>query len=136
MTDEARSRLRFFWRSSLVLTAANFLASLLNLGFQVLMGRLLSKTEFGLLQANLGLVGMVTIAVLAASQAVTHHVARYHAQQNMAEVDRLKKASSAFLFYLTLGGSVLALLIIKPLTGFFHVPRAALTMAEIGRAHV
>jgi O-antigen/teichoic acid export membrane protein len=59
-------------------------------------------------------------------------VARYHAQQNMAEVDRLKKASSAFLFYLTLGGSVLALLIIKPLTGFFHVPRAALTMAALG----
>ena len=115
------------WRSSAVLTAASFVGALGNYAFQALMGRMLPLSEFGYLSAALGMVGMVTIGVAAASQAVTHHLARHQARDEQQRVGELKAASTVFLLYLTVASSVVALVFIHPISVFFHVPRPAIT---------
>jgi len=119
-------RHRFLWKSSVVLTLASLAGAGGNYLFQAIMGRLLPLSEFGHLNAALGLAGMVTIGVAAASQAVTHHLARHQARDEQQRVEELKAASSAFLFRLTILCSVLAVAFIHPISVFFHVPRATI----------
>lgn len=116
----------------MILTIANLVAAVGNYVFQAIMGRSLPLAEFGYLNATLALIGMLTIALTAASQAVTHHLARHQAEDRPEEVAHLKAASSSFLIYLTIACSVLALLVIKPVTDFFHVPRVTLTVVALG----
>jgi O-antigen/teichoic acid export membrane protein len=121
-------RHRFLWQSSAVLTLASLAGAAGNYLFQAIMGRLLPLSEFGHLNAALGLAGMVGIGVAAASQAVTHHLARHQARDEQHRVEELKAASSAFLFRLTVLCSVLAIVLIQPISVFFHVPRATITL--------
>jgi O-antigen/teichoic acid export membrane protein len=114
------------WRSSAVLTAASLVGAAGNYAFQALMGRMLPLAEFGYLNAALSLAGMIMIVVTAASQAVTHHLARHHARDEQQHIADLKTASTAFLFRLTLASSLLAVVFIHPISIFFHVPRAAI----------
>ncbi|NQU10591.1 oligosaccharide flippase family protein [bacterium] len=127
MPPTADNRQAFYLRSSVLLTGAYLLVSLGNYGFQALMGRLLPLSEFGYLSAALGLIGMIGIGVTGAGLAVTHYLARHQARSDAAAVARLQTASSVFLLYLTIASCVLAVVLIKPLTDFFHVPRATIT---------
>ena len=92
------------------------------------MGRWLKIEEFGHLNAALGIAGMLTIGIGAASQAVTHHLARHQACGEQNRVEELKAASSAFLFRLTIFCSIMAVIFIHPISVFFHVPRTAVTV--------
>ncbi len=123
---------RFWLQSSMVLTAASLLVAIGNYVFQAIMGRALSLAEFGYLNTTLAQVGMLTVALTAASQAVTHHLARHQASDRPEEIARLKAASSSFLVYLTIACSLGVLLVIKPVTDFFHVPRNTLTLVALG----
>jgi len=116
------------WQSSAVLTLASVVGAGGNYLFQAIMGRLLPLSEFGHLNAALGLAGMVSIGVAAASQAVTHYLARHQARDEQERIEELKAASSAFLFRLTIFCSVLAIVFIHPISMFFHVPRATVTV--------
>lgn len=120
-------RPRSLWQSSAVLMAAGLAGSAGNYVFQAMMGRLLPLSEFGYFNAAVGLAGMLTVAITAASQAVTHHLARHNALNELDRVEELKAASSRFLLYLTLICSVIAVIFIHPISVFFHVPRAAIT---------
>jgi len=120
------ARHRFLWQSSAVLMLASLFGAAGNYAFQAIMGRLLPLSEFGYLNAALGIVGMVTIIVAAAGQAVTHHLARHQARDEQHRVEELKTASSAFLFYLTILCSASAFIFIHPISVFFHVPRATI----------
>jgi O-antigen/teichoic acid export membrane protein len=111
-----------------VLTLASLAGAVGNYLFQAIMGRLLPLSEFGHLNAALGMAGMVSIGVAAASQAVTHHLARHQARDEQQRVEELKAASSAFLFRLTILCSVLAVAFIHPISVFFHVPRATIAL--------
>ncbi len=115
-----------------MLTLASLVGALGNYAFQGLMGRMLPLSEFGYLNAALGLGGILTVAVVAASQAVTHHLARHHARDEQQHIEELKAASSAFLFYLTILCSVLAVAFIHPLTVFFNAPRSGIALWVLG----
>jgi len=119
-------RHRFLWQSSAVLTLASVVGAAGNYLFQAIMGRLLPISEFGHLNAALGLAGMVSIVILAASQAVTHYLARHQARDEQDRIEELKTASSTFLFRLTILCSAMAVVFIHPISVFFHVPRATI----------
>lgn len=119
---------RFWWQSSALLMAASAVGASGNYLFQAIMGRLLPLAEFGYLNAALGLAGMVAVGVAAASQAVTHYLARHQARDDQQRIAELKTASSVFLLWLTLASSVLAVLFIHPLSVFFRVPRATIAL--------
>jgi len=74
------------------LTFWAFLA-LLNLITQIIFRRDLAQGEFGTLNTALGLIGLMTVPVLALKQAFAHYLARDHAAGQTARIDSLRDAA-------------------------------------------
>src|SRR3984957_10489700 len=90
------------WLSDgLLLTSANFVASLGTYFFQALMKRHLSWSEFGYLNATLSLILFAGVPLTAASQALTHHLAQIRARGNEEKIAELQAASLKLLRYFT-----------------------------------
>jgi O-antigen/teichoic acid export membrane protein len=66
------------FKSGLILTAANFLAGVLGYFYQILMGRLLSPSEFALLSAILALGVFLSSPMTAANLLISRRAAIYH----------------------------------------------------------
>ncbi|MEK7707507.1 MAG: hypothetical protein AAB380_05870, partial [Verrucomicrobiota bacterium] len=119
------------WQSGIILSAAGFLTGLGNYAFQGLMGRQLDLTEYGSWNSAVTFIGLLSLPVLIASTAITHYIAHFRASGDEARLQSLLDGCKRLLFRLTLGGCLLAAVVIKPLSDFFNVPRGSLTLTVL-----
>jgi hypothetical protein len=121
------------WRSGIIFTAANFLTLLVGFGFQIIVRRLLHNQpgEFGYVQATIAFVGFLGLPLAMATQAVTHYIARFHFSGEDARLHGLLAGCRKFLFHITIAGSIIAIVLIKPLGDFFHILRTSLTLIAL-----
>jgi hypothetical protein len=116
------SRMSGLLQSGIIFSAASFLTGLGNLAFQGVMGRHLNGVgQYG--DANSALGGLMTVLGLLpamATFAVTHYIAHFNASGDHARLQGLLIGCRKFLFYLTIAGSALAIILVKPLSNFFH----------------
>jgi len=108
--------------SGIIFAAISFVTGLGHLAFQGIMGHHLKGAgEFG--GANSALGGLMTLLGLlpaAATFAVTHYIAHFSTCGDDARLQGLLRGCRQFLFRLTIAGSVLAIVLVKPLSLFFH----------------
>jgi len=118
------------WRTGIIYTAAQFLTLLVGFGFQIAVRRQLQHQtgEFGLVQTAIAFIGFLGLPLSIAAQAVTHYIARFHFSGDDARLHGLLAGCRKFLFHFTLIGSVAAVILIKPMGGFFHISRVSLTL--------
>ncbi len=110
-------------QNGIIFAAISFLTSLGNLAFQGVMGRHLSGVVGHYADANSALNGLMTLLGLLpaiAAFAVTHYIAHFNASGDNARLQGLLLGCRKFLFRLTLAGSVLAIIAVRPLSHFFH----------------
>jgi hypothetical protein len=119
--------------SGVIFTAANFLTLTIGFAFQIAIRRQLQGRhgEFGYVQSAIAFVGLMGLPLAVAAQAVTHYIARFHYSSDNERLHALIAGCRKFLFRITIGGSVAAILLIKPLGEFFHIPRVSLTMVAL-----
>jgi len=124
-------------QSGIIFSAISFLTGLGNLAFQGVLGRHLKVSgDYG--SANSALGGLMTLLGLlpaVAIFAVTHYIAHFNAGGDSARLQGLLLGCRKFLFRLTIAGSVLAVLLVKPLSDFFHY-NESLMLVTLGCALV
>ena len=111
-------------QSGIIFSAINFLTGLGNLAFQSVLGyHLKDQGQFGNANSVInGIMPLLGLAPQVAIMTVTHYIAHYHAIGDTMRLQGLLAGCRKFLLHLTLFGSVLAILAIKPLSVFFHYP--------------
>jgi O-antigen/teichoic acid export membrane protein len=120
------------WRSGIILTAVSFLIGLGNYAFQAIIGRLLAHDgEYGLANNIIGLAGLLSLPLAIATTAITHYIARFKFGGDDARLEGLMAGCRKSLLRLTLAGSVLAVLLVKPLSSFFNFPRTSLMLVAL-----
>jgi hypothetical protein len=128
-------RLKGLLQNGIIFTGISFLTGLGNLAFQGVMGRHLSGVgQYG--SANSALGGLMTMLGLlpaVATFAVTHYIAHFNASGDRARLQGLLLGCRKFLFRLTIAGSILAVVLVKPLANFFHYDES-LTLVTLGCA--
>jgi O-antigen/teichoic acid export membrane protein len=109
-------------QSGIIFSAISFLTGLGNLAFQGVMGRHLKASgDYG--SANSALNGFMPLLGLlpaVAIFAVTHYIAHFNASGDSARLQGLLLGCRKSLFRLTIAGSALAIVLVKPLSAFFH----------------
>jgi hypothetical protein len=109
-------------QSGIIFAVISFLTGLGNLAFQAVLGRHLSgEGQYG--DANSALGGLMTLLGLlptVATFAVTHYIAHFNACGDHARLEGLLRGCRRFLFRFTLAGSVVAVIVVKPLSDYFH----------------
>jgi hypothetical protein len=109
-------------QSGIIFSAISFATGLGNLAFQGVMRRhLKSSGDYG--DANSALSGLMTLLGLLSAVAifaVTHYIAHFNASGDHARLQGLLLGCRKFLFRLTIAGSALAIIMVKPLSDFFH----------------
>lgn len=113
----------------------SFVTGMGNLAFQGVMGRHLSGVgQYG--AANSALGGLMTLLGLlpsVATFAVTHYIAQFQASGDTARLQGLLLGCRRFLLRLTIAGSVLAVILVKPLCTFFQYSQS-LMLVTLGCA--
>jgi O-antigen/teichoic acid export membrane protein len=109
-------------KSGIIFSAASILVALGNFAFQMIIRRRLEDGPFGMTNTTLGFAQLLGLPMGCATIAVTHYVARFHFSGDDARLRGLFAGCRKFLFHLTLISSVLAVLLLKPLSDFFHFP--------------
>jgi len=109
-------------RSGIVFSAISFVTGLGNMAFQGVMARhLREQGQYGNANSALNaLMPLLSLAPTIATFAVAHYVAHFNARGDSGRLQGLLVGCRKFLFRLTLAGSALAVLVIKPLSIFFH----------------
>jgi len=74
---------------------------------------------------------LLTLPLLIASTSVTHYIAHFRASGDEARLQGLLLGCRRLLFRVTVGGSVAAALLVKPLSVFFHFPRPGLMLVAL-----
>lgn len=118
-------------QSGIIFSIANFLGLLGQAGFTAIIGRQLGRGEFGLVGTTIGFIGLLGLPLLIAQTAVTHYVARFNFSGDDARLQGLLAGCRKFLFHLTLAGSLAAVILVKPLSIFFHFPRTTLMLVAL-----
>jgi hypothetical protein len=109
-------------QSGIIFAVISFVTSLGNFAFQGVIGRTLNASgDYGsantVIGAFLPLLGLLPAVALFA---VTHYIAHFNASGDHNKLQGLLLGCRKFLFRFTIGGSVLAILIVKPLSDYFH----------------
>lgn len=119
-------------RNSIVFAAISFLPGLGNYAFQAVISRNLGASgEYGLANSALSLTGLLGLPVAIATFAITHYIARFKFAGEDERLHSLLAGCRKFLFQLTVAGSLLAVLLVKPLSDFFHFPRTSLMLVTL-----
>lgn len=119
------------WHSGVFLVACNFVVALGNYAFQGLIGRQLSLAEYGYANAAANAVLFLSLPVMAATNALTHYVARFRASGREAELRGLISSTRKWLGLIVASGFILALLLLHPLTTYCGFPRTSLVLTMI-----
>jgi len=118
-------------QSGIIFFTISFVTGLGNLAFQGVLGRHLKVSgDYG--DANSALSGLMTLLGLlpaVATFAVTHYIAHFKAGGDSARLQGLLLGCRKFLFHLTITGSLLAVLLVKPLSVFFHYSESLMLVA-------
>ena len=121
------------FQSGIILSAVSLLVGIGNYAFQAIISRRLQQTgEYGLANSVLSFMGLLGLPLAIATTAVTHYIARFNFRGDDECLEGLLAGCRKILFHLTLIGSVLAVLVVKPLSDMFHFPRASLMLAALG----
>jgi len=120
-------------RSGIIFSAISLLATFTHYIFQIIVSRQLGNAtgEYGLVLSTITFVGFLGLPLAIATQAVTHYIARFHFSGDDSRLHGLLAGCRRFLFHITLTGSVLAIVLVKPLGDFFHIPRISLTLIAL-----
>ncbi len=118
-------------QSGVILSVLTFLANLGNMVFVAMMLRLLSTSEFGWANGVMSIVGFLGLPLTIATTALTHYIARFKTSGDTARLQGLLAGCQKFLLHLTMAGSLLVLVVIKPLSSFFGLPRTTLTLVAL-----
>ena len=109
-------------QSGLIFSFVNFLTGLGNLAFQaVVVKHLPGDGQYG--DANSAISGflpLLSLASLVATFAITHYIAHFHTMKDHDRLQGLILGCRKFLFRLTVVGSILVVIVIKPLSNFFN----------------
>ncbi len=121
------------WRSGIIFTAISFLTSIVFYLFQMIVSRQFHKApgEFGLMNNTITFVGFLSLPLTIATYAVTHYIARFHFSGEDARLHGLLAGCRKFLFHITIVGSIIAVILVKPLGDFFHISRTSLTFIAL-----
>jgi hypothetical protein len=119
--------------SGIIFSAASFLALLIHYGYQTIVSRQLggASGEYGLVLATITFIGFLSLPLAIATQAVTHYIARFHFSGDDARLQGLLAGCRKFLFHITIAGSVIAIVLVKPLGDYFNIPRTSLTLIAL-----
>ncbi len=128
------SRVGNLLQSGIIFSAISFLTLAVHWLFQFIVSPQLGGTdgEYGVVLATIAFVAFLGIPVQIASQAVTHYIARFHFSGDDARLHGLLVGCRKFLFYVTIAGSIIAIVLIKPLGDYFKIPRTSLTLVALG----
>ena len=120
-------------QSGIIFSAINFLTLLIHWVFQFIVSPQLGGTsgEYGLVLATITFIGFLGLPLAIASQAITHYIARFHYSGDDARLHGLLAGCRKFLFHITIAGSVVAIVLVKPLGDFFNIPRTSLTIVAL-----
>jgi len=126
-------RMNQLWRSGMIFTAISFLTLLVHWVFQFIVSPQLGGTdgEYGLVLVTISFITFLGMPLQIASQAVTHYVARFHFSGDDARLHGLLAGCRKFLFYITIAGSIMAIILIQPLGDYFKIPRTSLTLVAL-----
>jgi hypothetical protein len=121
------------WRSGIVFTVISFLTLLVHWVFQFIVSPQLggSAGEYGAVLFTIAFITFLGIPLQVASQAITHYIARFHFSGDDARLHGLLAGCRKFLFHITIAGSILAVVLIKPLSDYFGIPRTSLTVIAL-----
>ncbi len=117
-----KPRITGLLQSGIIFAGISFITSLGNFAFQAVIGRTLNTAgDFGITNTVIGaFLPLLGLLPAIATFAVTHYIAHFNAHGDHAKLQGLLLGCRKFLFWFTLGGSVLAVLIVKPLSDYFH----------------
>jgi hypothetical protein len=109
-------------RTGIVFSVISFVTGLGNMAFQGVMARHLKEQgQYGNANSALNaLMPLLSLLPSIATFAVAHYIAHFNARGDSARLQGLLSGCRKFLFHLTIAGSVLAVMAIKPLSIFFH----------------
>lgn len=109
-------------QSGIIFAAISFLTSLGNFAFQAVLGRHLNaQGDYGSANSVIGaFMPLLGLLPAMATFAVAHYVAHFNTSGDHARLQGLLIGCRKFLFRFTVGGSVLAIVIVKPLSDYFH----------------
>jgi O-antigen/teichoic acid export membrane protein len=127
------SRMDGLLQSGIIYSAAGFLTLLIHYVFQIVVSPQLggSEGEYGLVLATITFIGFLGIPLAIATQAITHYIARFHFEQDSERLNGLLAGCRKFLFHITIAGSVIAIILVKPLGDYFNIPRTSLTIIAL-----
>jgi hypothetical protein len=120
-------------QSGLIFTTISFLTLAVHWLFQFIVSPQLGGTdgEYGRVLTTIAFISFLGIPLQIASQAVTHYIARFHFSGDDARLYGLLAGCRKFLFHVTIAGSIVAILLIKPLSDYFGIPRMSLTFVAL-----
>jgi hypothetical protein len=120
-------------QSGIIFAAISFLITLVHYVFQIIVSRQLGgeSGEYGLALTTITFIGFLGLPLAIATQAVTHYIARFHFSGDDARLHGLLAGCRKFLFHITIAGSVIAIVLVKPLGDYFNIPRASLTLIAL-----
>jgi hypothetical protein len=120
-------------QSGIIFTGISFLTLLIHWVFQFIVSPQLGGTsgEYGLVLATITFIGFLGLPLAIATQAITHYIARFHFSGDDARLHGLLAGCRKFLLQITIGGSILAVVLVKPLGDFLNIPRTSLTLVAL-----
>ncbi len=119
------------WKDGVLLMVCNLFVAIGNYAFQALIGRKLSLPEYGYANAAAGAVLLLSLPVMATSNALIHYVARFRASGKRAELHGLVSSTRKWLGFILGSGFLLALLLVRPLTDYCGFPRTSLMVVMV-----
>jgi hypothetical protein len=118
--------------SGIIYTALSLVAGGGNFFLQGIIRRHLTASgEYGLAGATEALTALLGLPLLMATTAVIHHIAHFRSTGNEARLNGLLAGCRSFLLKLTMGVCVLGIVLVQPLSRYFELPRASLTLAAV-----
>lgn len=120
-------------QSGIIFAAISFLITLVHYVFQIIVSRQLGAEsgEYGLALTTITFIGFLGLPLAVATQAVTHYIARFHFSGDDERLHGLLAGCRKFLFHITIAGSVIAIVLVKPLGDYFNIPRTSLTLIAL-----
>jgi hypothetical protein len=120
-------------QSGIIYSAINFLTGLGNMAFQSVLGHhLKDQGQYGNANSAInGFMPLLGLFSLVAIFAVTHYIAHFNAIGDTARLQGLLAGCRKLLFRLTVVGSVVAVIAIKPLSDFLHYPTSLMLVTLV-----
>jgi O-antigen/teichoic acid export membrane protein len=119
------------WRSGVIWSVLSFICGLGNLAVSAVLGHRLSKAEYGYSNSTLDFITFLGLPIQAFGTAVIHYIAYFRARNDEARLQGLLAGCQNLLIKVSLGGSILAIVLADPLGRFFHFPRASLMVLAL-----